>query len=195
MGGNDFEVRVVNSFKKIKEDFSNLEKITYENKKNIVINDNKLSSVVDTINEFSKKLDDIFLEINKMALVLNKIGTETSFIKGGRSSMGNKGEGVISSSNLPSKMNPIVSYGTSPNKTNFSLSIKDTKRSLLIKKQIMEFNADSVFLIELFDLIVNKKQLCSKTTFYRFINELSEQNNVEIFLENNKRKIRIKRKI
>ena len=49
--------------------------------------------------------------------------------------------------------------------------------------------------LDIYKEIVVDKELCGKTTFYRFIKELEEKGVIEIFLNGNHRKIQVKGKL
>ncbi|MFW6282953.1 MAG: hypothetical protein ACOC1P_02780 [Minisyncoccales bacterium] len=103
-------------------------------------------------------------------------------------------------------VNPLVSFGTSPKKEKNKVSegssldavlgdLKLSKRSSKLANKIIEISVSPVYLSEIYKLLVEKEELCSKTTFYRVINSLVKAKLLEETLDSGKRLVRLSKKL
>jgi len=197
MGGIDFRERVAGSFKKIKQDFELLGLRVDQDRSYIDSFEERMKSIEGSVGMLSEKVEDMLGAIDSLR---ESIEEKFEDLYSGTSSIGN--EGVVPNGNSSTgsdpqfeqisskntkKKNPQVSRGTSPK--------RDSKRAIRIKDAIISINSPDKHLKDIYKEIVVDKELCGKTTFYRFIKELEEKGVIEIFLNGNHRKIQVKGKL
>lgn len=187
MGEMDFKSNISESFNKIKQDIKKIDTKTLNNSEQIKLFVEKFTFLQASIQNLNNKVDKIFEKVSVISGegIINSRGNGPSII--GKSSIRSGASIVVSSSNFGEKGDPFVSHGTSSKK------IPETKRSIKIKNMILN-NGDS-YINELFHRFVVEEEICSKTSFYRFIKELNDEGHINVGLANGKRKIKVKGKL
>lgn len=152
----------------VRESFKNAKRDYLENQERIKklekdFND-ELTKLKNSINSYDHKLNIIIEKLDS----IYKGGPETS-----------------------PKINPLVSSGTSPNGTSTGFKAENKllrefklNRQRIVKTKILEYIKDKkVPVYNMFEQIVQKEGLCSKTSFYRYLKELEYENRVIVTLD------------
>lgn len=95
--------------------------------------------------------------------------------------------------------NPTVSTGTSSTGNERVLNRPEElllrqyrlHRQAIARRKLMELipRTGTISLFDLFSQIVEKEQLCGKTTFYRYVKELSDEKQLQLSLDNGRRMV------
>lgn len=212
MGGEDFKSNVIDSFKKVKEHMAFLENQISLNSNRFNDADKRLKLLENNFLSFQKTLNSIDSQFKILTDVVsslaNKINNQTDLegVSKRKSSTGNDGGSPFFSSDKLGQTDPLVSFGTSPKKEKNKVSegssldavlgdLKLSKRSSKLANKIIEISVSPVYLSEIYKLLVEKEELCSKTTFYRVINSLVKAKLLEETLDSGKRLVRLSKKL
>lgn len=209
----DFKERVKDSFVNIRQDFEKINNDYSLINDRLSLVENSESAIAKSVEQIMNRMDEFTAMLKGISSRLNNVEKQGCHIESvlsgispndkmnnGKSSIGSRGNITTVSSANVLKCNPVVSSGTS-SKRNHARNIASktilksgrsvSRRSRKIKEKILSYDVDNMNIKQIYELVVVKDYLCSKTSFYRFIKELESEGVIEVFLDSGKRKIRV----